>query len=56
MTEDTKNAKKVDAQLVEVPTQYGIGIKLPDGTIVDQQGAIVYLINRIEQIAKGVLG
>jgi len=44
--------KKIEVELTEVVASTDIAFKLPDGTIVNQNGLLVYIANKIDKLEK----
>jgi hypothetical protein len=51
MTDEKKQTK---AEIVEVPTQMGLAIRLPDGRNVSEAEVLVEIYNQILEIKKAV--
>jgi len=54
--EETKQEKKEEFQLVEVPTQMGIAVQTPEGETVSQEQLLVRIANDLAQVKKGIVG
>ena len=54
VTEKAESVKTVEAQIVEVATQYGQAIQLPDGRKVDDVQLMVEIYNKLSRIEKSV--
>ena len=50
MTEE----QKVEAKLVEVPSQYVPAFQLEDGSIIDERELLIRIYNKISKIEKSV--
>lgn len=54
MEEEKKEVKKSGYALVEVPTQYGVAIQTPDGSLLSTEQGIVECLNLLRKIEKSV--
>ncbi len=52
--EETKKITKKEFKVVEVPTQTGRVIETPDGKLMEQDEAIVKILNLLEKISRQV--
>lgn len=55
MAEEKEEKKEEDAvKIVEVATQFGKAYELPDKTVVDFDGLILWIANRVWEINKAL--
>lgn len=49
-----KPEKETEAKIVEIPTQYGVAIELPDGKKLNELQLLMEIYNDIQRIKKSV--
>lgn len=46
--------KEKNYELVEVPTQFGLGFQTPDGEVLTTEQALVEILNKLNKLEKAI--